>query len=151
VRARPAPPALEAFGWFSTIATRFSDNDAFGHVNNAIYYNYMDSAICRYLIESCDYDPLNADHLLFAAENGCHFHAALGFPDLVRVGLAVKHIGTSSVQWHIGLFSNEQTNAAATGYFAHVVVDRTTRRPAPIPLKMRTAFERLMYPAGEQA
>ncbi|WP_338105442.1 hypothetical protein [Microvirga tunisiensis] len=41
---RPARPARSAFRLFRPIATRWMDNDAYGHVNNVHYYSYFDSS-----------------------------------------------------------------------------------------------------------
>jgi len=48
------------------------------------------------------------------------------------------------VRHEIGLFRQGDETAAATGYFIHVFVDRATRRPAPIPPRIRAALERLV-------
>jgi acyl-CoA thioester hydrolase len=51
------------------------------------------------------------------------------------------------VRYEIGLFRAEAEEAAATGWFVHVFVEREARRPAPIPDGVRSALERIT--AGE--
>ena len=50
-------------------------------------------------------------------------------------------LGRSSIRYRIGIFAGDATEAAAEGEFVHVVVDRTTRRPAPIPIEWRMKLE----------
>ena len=77
------------------------------------------------------------------AESHCEFRAPLAFPENVRAGLRVAHLGRSSVRYEIGLFGEDVDEPAATGWFVHVFVDRTERRPVDIPPPLRAALERL--------
>jgi len=74
-------------------------------------------------------------------ETGCSYFASIAFPDLVRAGLRVAHLGRSSVRYEVGLFANDDVEAAAQGHFAHVYVDRATRRPRALPEELRRALE----------
>ena len=49
-RASPLPRG--AFSVFRPITTRWMDNDAYGHVNNVVYYSYFDTAVNAWLIEN---------------------------------------------------------------------------------------------------
>lgn len=144
-------PARASFKWFTNVDTRFSDNDLYGHVNNAVYYNYMDTAICRYFNQNIEYDPTSSDYLIFAAENGCRFYSGINFPDTVNVGLAITHLGKSSFKWSLGMFRSTDNLAAAAGHFVHVLVDRATRRPTPLPPEWRSALETILVAPGAKA
>ena len=39
------------YRWFTTISTRWMDNDVYGHVNNVIYYSFFDTAVADFLLE----------------------------------------------------------------------------------------------------
>lgn len=120
------------------VLTRWTDNDMFGHLNNAVYYELFDTAINAWINTSVDVDPVTAPWLGVVAESGCRFFAELKFPDPLVVGLAVTRLGTSSVTYRTALFDkSEQASVAAVGHWVHVYVDRTTRRPAPIPEAVR--------------
>jgi acyl-CoA thioester hydrolase len=67
----------------------------------------------------------------------------VSFPDTVRAGLRVVHLGRSSVRYEIGLFREDDPEPAAEGWFVHVFVDRENRRPRELPDGVRTALERL--------
>ena len=120
------------------------DNDVYGHINNALYYGFFDTAINQYLIGEGGLDIANGAVIAFAAESQCQYLAALAFPDVLEVGLRVGKLGNSSVRYELAIFKQGETLAAAAGYFVHVFVDRATRRPAPMPGRIRAALERLM-------
>ena len=129
------------------IATRWNDNDVYGHVNNVEYLAFFDTVINRYLIEEGGLDIVHGDVIGLCAESHCEFKAAFVFPETVRAGLRVGKLGRSSVRYEIGLFGAGADAPAATGWFVHVFVDRESRRPAEIPGKIRTALERLAVAA----
>lgn len=144
--SRPPRPSRAGFPWFTDIDTRWMDNDIYGHVNNVIYYSYFDTAIARFLMGAGGLDPWRAEIVGMAVDTGCRFHSSLAFPDTVHAGLRVAHLGNSSVRYEIGIFRNEDDEAAADGHFVHVFVDRATQRPVPIPGPIREALARLVRP-----
>ncbi|MGF0313251.1 acyl-CoA thioesterase [Rhodococcus sp. IEGM1428] len=124
--------------------TRWSDNDMYGHLNNAVYYQLFDAAINGWLIERTGVDPSTSQELAVVVESGCRFHHQLAFPDRLQVGLRVVRLGRTSVTYELGLFSasaSESTSVAAVGTWVHVYVDRATRRPTDIPKDTRALFE----------
>ena len=133
----------DCFVHFLAIPTRWMDNDLYGHVNNVVYYSYFDTVINQYLIAQGGLDIAQAPVIGIAAESLCRFRRELTFPQVVEAGLRVAHLGNSSVRYEIGLFTQDQERAAATGYFVHVFVRRDTNKPVPIPPTIRQALERL--------
>lgn len=128
---------------FSEIATRWMDNDLYGHVNNVVYYSFFDTAVNGYLIGSGAIDIHAGGTIGLVVETQCRYHAAVAFPDLVTCGIRVARIGNSSVRYEVGIFRGQEETAAAEGHFVHVYVDRATRRPAPLPASLRAALERI--------
>lgn len=126
------------------IATRWKDNDVYGHVNNVEYYSYFDTVINQYLIVEGGLDIHAGAAIGLCAESHCAFKAAIAFPDTVHAGLRVSRLGRSGVTYEIGLFAGEGDELAAEGWFVHVFVDRETRRPAAIPDGVRAALQRLV-------
>ena len=141
-----APPFRSAYATFLAIATRWMDNDAYGHLNNVTYYSYFDTVVNEHLIRAGGHDLRNASAVGIVVETACRFHKALSFPDVIDAGMRVAHIGHSSVAYEIGLFGGGDDDAAATGRFVHVWVDRERRRPVAVPLRIRGALEALRAP-----
>ena len=146
----PDPPGRRSdYVHHLVIPTRWQDNDVYGHVNNVEYYAFFDTVINRWLITEGDLDIHAGEVIGLCAESRCRFHAALSFPESVEAGLRVGELGRRSVRYEIGLFREGVAEAAAIGWFAHVFVDRSTRRPVEIPPPLRSALERLVASAGE--
>ena len=137
---RPAILLREAYRHFVPMPTRWMDNDAYGHVNNVAYYSYFDTAVNAHLIEAGGLDLLVSQTIGVVAETSCRFHHSLTFPETLEAGLRVARLGTTSVMYEIGIFRHQARNPAASGHFVHVWVDRTSQRPAPIPVRIRAAL-----------
>jgi acyl-CoA thioester hydrolase len=125
------------------IATRWMDNDAYGHVNNVVYYSYFDTVVNEYLIRAGVLDIEASPVIGLVVETQCRYFSELAFPQTVHAGLRVARLGTSSVRYEIGIFADEEDAACAQGHFVHVYVDRATRRPTPLPEPLRAALEKL--------
>ena len=122
------------------VLTRWADNDMFGHLNNAVYYQLFDTAINGWIATETGADPLTIPELGIVAESGCRYFASVGFPDRLTVGLSVSRLGRSSVTYRLGVFKTSESAQpiAALGHWVHVYVDRDTRRPVPIPDAIRS-------------
>jgi acyl-CoA thioester hydrolase len=131
----------DAYRIWREIGTRWADNDAYGHVNNTIYYQWFDTAVNAWLIEAGLLDLAKGDPIGFVVETGCRYAAPLAYPQPVEVGLGVEHVGTSSVRYRLGIFAKGSDEPAAEGQFTHVYVGRESRRPVPLPDSWRRAFE----------
>ena len=112
--SRTPPPSRADYPHFLEIATRWMDNDIYGHVNNVVYYSYFDTVINRYLIEVGGLDPHGDTVVGLAVETGCRFHRSLAFPDHVHAGLRIGKLGTSSVRYEVGIFRNDEPWPAPT-------------------------------------
>ena len=141
---RPAPARRSDYCFFVPITTRWMDNDAYSHVNNVVYYSFIDTVVNRFLIDNGLLDVARSPVIGLAAESQCRFFSPIAYPDLVHAGLRAGHVGNSSVRYEIGLFRNDEDQAAAEGYFVHVYVDRANGRPVPLPEPMRQALVKLM-------
>lgn len=137
------PTQRNDYRHLSQIATRWGDNDTYGHVNNVVYYAYFDTAVNRHLIENKVLNLETSEVIGLVIETRCTFFASLRFPDMVTVGLKVIHLGNSSVRYQIGLFKNDEDRAVAVGEFVHVYVDRASNRPVAIPAPVRALLQTL--------
>jgi acyl-CoA thioester hydrolase len=139
--SREAPAVRSEFKVWRKFTTRWADNDAYGHVNNTVYYEWFDSAVNAWMIAQGMLDIAAGDPIGLVVETRCTFFAPLAFPQDVEVGLAVANLGRSSIRYRIGIFGDGQKGASAQGEFVHVVVDRASRRPVEIPRSWRRALE----------
>lgn len=143
----PAPDGLTSndFPVLWPVGTRWADNDMFGHLNNAVYYQLFDTAINAWINTSTGLDPITTPALGIVAESGCRYFSELQFPQNLVVGLAVTRLGRSSVTYRLGVFRSAHNEAAeskaqpvtALGHWVHVYVDRVTRKSVPIPDAVR--------------
>jgi acyl-CoA thioester hydrolase len=129
---------------FCPIATRWMDNDVYGHVNNVVYYSYFDTAINRFLIDDGGLDIAAGPVIGLCVESHCTYARPVAFPDALEAGIATLHLGRSSVKYGVGIFRAGEAGAVAQGWFVHVFVDRATRTSTPIPDGIRAALARLV-------
>ncbi len=141
--ARLAPLGRQAFARFVPVSTRWSDNDPYGHINNAAYYFFFDAAVNAILIEGGLLDPTASDIIGLVVESNCVYFSSLAFPDAVEIGVAVEEIGRSSVRYVLAAFKAGVASPAAQGRYTHVYVERATQRPTPIPAGHRRLMESL--------
>lgn len=131
------------FKYWKTYPTRWSDNDQYSHINNAVYYHLIDSIVNTFLAERCGCIPSSSTPATSQADipetlppiglvvsSRCDFFSPLSFPETVEVGLRVVQLGTSSVTYEVGFFSaSDPEELKAVGGYTHVFVDRINRRP----------------------
>lgn len=129
------------FATFEPIETRWADNDAYGHVNNVVYYGFFDTAVNRRLARAGLLDIEQGETIGLVVETGCRYHAPAAFPDALEAGVRVARLGTSSVRYELAIFKAGQDEAVAEGFFVHVYVDRETRRPKPLDARWRETLE----------
>ena len=145
---RPPRPTRDDYVVWRQATTRWADDDAYGHMNNAVYYELFDTAVNAHLFEATGLNVRALPAIGVVAETSCRYFREIGFPEPVDMGLAVERVGRSSVVYRIGLFQGESDEAAAEGRFVHVYVDNEhgpgNRPVAPLPEEIRTVVERLV-------
>ena len=146
--SRPPRPTRADYVAWRTVTTRWRDDDAYGHFNNATYYELFDTAVNAHLWEACGTNIRLLPQIGLVAETSCRYFREIGFPEPIETGLVVDKIGTSSVIYRIGIFQGESNEAAAEGRFVHVYVDNEhgagNRPVVPIPDVIRAAVTPLL-------
>jgi acyl-CoA thioester hydrolase len=140
---KPQPSPRSAYRAFRTIGTRWMDNDAYGHVNNVVYYSWFDTVVNAHLIESGVLDIQHGAVIGLVVETHCNYFSPIEFPQNVEAGLRVAHVGRSSVRYDVGLFVQGEPLTAARGHFVHVYVDRATRKPTLLPDALKAVLDAL--------
>ena len=131
------------FKWFIDLQSRWMDNDAYGHINNVIYYAWFDTAVNRFLVDNELLDYQNDTVHGIVIESKCTYLKEFTYPDVAQAGLKLQRLGNTSVAYDIGLFHVGDNDAAALGYLVHVYVDTQTRQPVRVPDTVRAGIEAL--------
>lgn len=118
---------MEAYPCVLEYRSRWSDNDQYGHLNNAKYIELFDSITNAFLA------PLlaNSGQIALIVHTEADYHSSVSFPEIIKVGLGIHKLGKSSVTWKIAV-SDADGRVACTGNFVHVFVNSETRKSAPI-------------------
>ena len=124
------------------IPLRWSDLDAFNHVNNARYLTFLEQARIEWF-ETLD-EPWMDDHSApVVASATLNFKRPIAYPAQVAVELFTDKLGTSSVVIGHRIVAADGT-VHCDGHVVAVWVDRQTGKPTPLPPGVRRASERLL-------
>jgi acyl-CoA thioester hydrolase len=144
-------PTRKEYRVWRQATTRWADDDVYGHMNNARYFELIDTAVNVHLAEATGEDIRRLEAVGVVAEVSCRYFREVGYPDPIDLGLVVERIGSSSVVYRIGIFQGgaglPDDEAAAEGRFVHVYVDNTVPAPrpvVPVPDDIRAAVEPLV-------
>jgi acyl-CoA thioester hydrolase len=139
-------PTRDHYVHWETVTTRWADIDVYGHMNNARYFEIIDTVVNNHLEQSTGTDIRKLPAIGVVAEVGCRYFAEVGYPAPVDVGVYVEKLGNSSVVYKVGLFQGPGDEAAAEGTFVHVYVDNTdpARPVVPLPDEIRAAVAPLV-------
>jgi acyl-CoA thioester hydrolase len=125
--------------------TRWADVDVYGHLNNARYFELIDTAVNAHLAEATGTDIRRLPAIGVVAEVSCRYFREVTYPEPVDLGLAVERLGGSSITYRIGIFQGPGEQANAEGRFVHVYVDDTdpARPVTAVPDVIRAAVQPL--------
>ena len=139
-------PTRDQYVHWERVTTRWADIDVYGHMNNARYFEIIDTVVNNHLAEATGVDIRALEAIGVVAEVGCRYFAEVGYPAPVDVGVVAEKVGTSSVVYRVGLFQGDGDEAAAEGRFVHVYVDNTdpARAVVPMPDVIRAAVTPLL-------
>ncbi|MDG2356188.1 MAG: thioesterase family protein [Paracoccaceae bacterium] len=129
------------YAYFEKMTTRWRDNDVYGHMNNVVFYEYVDTVVNSWLIKTNSLVIPRGRIIGLVVETKCTYFSEIGFPGVITAGLKVNRIGKSSVQYEVGLFSNQEDKTAARVLFTHVCVDSNSRKPVKIPKELLKALK----------
>jgi acyl-CoA thioester hydrolase len=130
--------------WWTEIASRWADCDAYGHVNNATYYSWFDTALTTLAIERGILRAPNQTSIGLCVSSECQFLAPVGFPETVDVGIRLGRLGISSITYELAIFGKGADEASAVCKFTHVYVDAKTRAKVALTNGQKGAVEDLV-------
>lgn len=143
---RPPRPTRADYVHWERVTTRWADIDVYGHMNNARYFELIDTVVNNHLLTATGTDIRALDAIGVVAEVACRYFAEIGYPEPVDLGVVADKVGRSSVVYRVGLFQGDADEAAAEGRFVHVYVDNTdpARRVVEMPAEIRDAVTPLL-------
>lgn len=133
------------FGFGVDIPTRWADADAYGHVNNVIYYSWFDTAVTRMLYERGVLSLHSDGPIGLCVRSACDYFAPVEFPQTVEARVRLGRIGSKSLTYEVGLFLAGREEPVAAGDFVHVFVDRESRRPVELSEDIRQRLADLAH------
>jgi acyl-CoA thioester hydrolase len=129
----------DLFRFSTTLEVRWRDVDALNHVNNAVYFTYLEQARLRYLRE-LGFAPTNpTDVGIIIAEAGCQFKSPLRLGEQVTIRIRASELRRSSFVFEYRI-EGEDERLAATARTVQVCYDYGRQEPILIPAQWREAF-----------
>ena len=133
-------PSLSDYPYHVEIATRWQDNDAYGHINNVMYYSFFDTAVNRFLIEEGGLNIHKGNIVAYVVSSQCQYITPASYPETIFVGVRVIKVGRSSVTYGLSVYAGEAKRGVAHGQFVHVFVERLSDKAVPIPVNTKEAL-----------
>jgi acyl-CoA thioester hydrolase len=139
-------PTPDQFPFIHEVEVRFRDLDGMGHVNNAVYATYFETARIRYMSELARLRQEQADspseQSFILLDLYCRFVDQVSYGERLQVGLRVSEIGNTSFKIEYLVSSLENGRVVATGYTTQVWFDYVTGEKLPVP----ESFRRIVAP-----
>ena len=133
-------PSLSDYPYHTEITTRWQDNDAYGHINNVMYYSFFDTAVIRFLIEEGGLNIHKGNIVAYVVSSQCQYITPAAYPETIYVGVRVIKVGRSSVTYGLSVYAGEAKRRVAHGQFVHVFVERLSDKAVPIPVNTKEAL-----------
>ena len=131
-------PALAGFPVVARMPVHWGEMDAYGHVNNTVFFRYFETARIAFL-ERCgflaSYDRDRIGAILHSTE--CRFRLPLLHPDEVLVGARTLDVAEDRFTMGYRIVSRRQDGVAADGRGIVVAYDYAANRKVPLPAAVR--------------
>ena len=134
-------PLPNSCAYTHRLCVRFRDCDGMGHVNNAVYFTYLEQCRLTFWRELTGKGAPNTRVIVARAE--CDFKAPAYFGDELEVRLTVGDIGRSSFGLEYEIVHAEKQHLVATGKTVMVSYDYAAGKSVPLPDAARALLERL--------
>lgn len=134
-------PSLADFSHRLSLAVRWGDMDALGHVNNVKFFTYDEQARLQYFEAIAAIQPgFWQTSGIILAKIGCDFLQQLRYPARLDIGLRISRLGRSSLDTEAAMFEGERLVAVTRGTL--VWFDYSQQKPVPIPEAVRDLIRR---------
>jgi acyl-CoA thioester hydrolase len=133
---------MSEFRFFHPIEVRYGDLDPQGHLNNAKYLTYFETARINYFVQLGLFKPGQSfmDIGVIMADARVTFHAPVQYGTSVQVGVRTSKLGNKSMTVEQNIVNVETDKVLASGQIILVAFDYHTNNTLPIPQEMREAI-----------
>lgn len=122
----------------TAVKLAWGEMDALGHVNNIIYFRYMETARIDYFESlGINLPTISSDFGPILAHIECQFLSAVSYPDDLIIGSHIYHFGTTSLKMEHGIYSSKQDRVVARGDSVIVMIDYQTMTKVPVPEELK--------------
>ena len=125
---------LKSFPAIYTQQVSWGDMDALGHVNNVIYYRYIESARIHYFK---DMDLFSHNVLMVISKSSCDYLSSVVYPDTLLIGAKIEEIRQSAMRMSYTLYSQQQNKVVAQAQAIMVCLDKTTHQKTAVPERLK--------------
>ncbi|MCI0389139.1 MAG: acyl-CoA thioesterase [Acidobacteria bacterium] len=124
----------EGFKYWKTIEVRWGDMDSQGHVNNAVYFTYLESARVE-LVRKLGFKGKQGGEPegLALVSASCDFKRQVVYPATLDVGLRVERIGRRSFEMSYGIFIHGTDQLVASARSVNAWVEYAAERAVELP------------------
>lgn len=138
------PDQLSDYPVVIALPIQWGDQDAFGHVNNAVPIRWFESSRIAYIERSQLGSLMDVGGIgPILASITCHYRRQIHYPDAVRIGARVSKLGRTSMVIEHAVYSEKLEQIAIDGTSTIVAFDYDANRPRRIPDDLRAACEKL--------
>lgn len=131
---------MQDFNFVAPIEVRFRDLDSLGHVNNAVFVTYLETARVKYMLEVAGAESLR-DLNIILAEVTCSYQSPAYYGEILEVGVRIAGIGNKSFVMEYRIEEQETRRLVATGTSVQVAYDYETQKSMPVPADFVTRAE----------
>jgi acyl-CoA thioester hydrolase len=119
------------------IPVRWGDMDAMGHVNNTVYFRYMEQARISWFDRLVPEDAAWQSIGIVIANASCNYKRAITYPATVEIRLQIGAPGGSSVPTYYEMRVGADPEPYADGAAVVVFIDSRKQKPVRIPENIR--------------
>ena len=115
------------------IQVAWGEMDAFGHVNNCVFFRYFESSRIAYLDNMKLFDEPSSSLKPILARTSCKFISPIYFPDSLLVGAKVTKLSEDHYTMSYGIFQESTKKCMAIGDGTVFCFDYEKKQKVPLP------------------
>jgi acyl-CoA thioester hydrolase len=143
-------PLLAAYPVSLIIPVQWGELDAYGHINNTVFFRWFESARIEYLTRSGMVRTMERDQIgAILHSTSCRFRRPVFFPDTIEVGGRAREVDDDRFAMEYVVVSHEQNAVVGEGTAIIVCYDYSAHAKAPLPEDVRRGIAALEAAVGD--